>query len=115
VRRVTIKQFKYEPDLKTFVGHVEAVIELDETGVHDLKGEAYYASIPANDVMSGTVVALECEPIRWSELIASTLSYGDIEVEVEEIAAGGDARPLPQTLAGGAAAIRALAAQVHGQ
>ena len=112
MRRVTIKQFKYEPDLKTFVGHVDAVIELDADGLRDVQGQTFYAEIPAKDLAGGRTLKLQDDPIRWSELIAATVTYGDIEVVVEDVSTDATKRtePEPATVA-----IEALAAQIHGQ
>jgi hypothetical protein len=114
MRRVTIKQFKYEPDLKTFVGHVEAVIELSADGVHDISGASHYADVPASDPTTGDRVLLQDDPIRWSELIEATLAYGDVEVEVtEDVETAGGSRSLHADEPS-STALAALSAQIHG-
>jgi len=84
MRQITITQFNFEPDIKTFVGQVMAVIDLDADGVHDVRGSAHYLEIPVTDLASGRSIRVTDDPMRWSDLLAETIGYGDIEVAVED-------------------------------
>ena len=110
MRQITITQFNFEPDLKTFVGQVMAVIDLDADGVHDVRGSAHYLEIPVTDLASGRSIRVDDDPILWSDLLAETIGYGDIEVGVEDSvkAESGRASIEPDTVA-----TRALSALVH--
>ncbi len=84
MRQITITQFNFEPDIKTFVGQVMAVIDLDADGVHDVRGSAHYLEIPVTDLASGRSIRVADDPIRWSDLLAESIGYGDIEVGIED-------------------------------
>jgi hypothetical protein len=110
MREITITQFNFEPDIKTFVGQIMAVIDVDETGVRGVAGSEHYLQIPVSDPASGEhVTALE-DPMRWAQLLPEAIGYGDIEVTVRDAVA--DAHE-PQSVERDSAATEALAALVQ--
>jgi hypothetical protein len=110
MRRVTITQFHYEPDLKTFVGQVVSVIEVDDGGASAVRGSDAFLNIPAAIPSTGETVSAHEDPLRWSDLIAETIAYGDIDVEVQEVAERGAASSPVEP---DSVATQALAALVH--
>lgn len=45
---------------------------------------AHYLEIPVTDLASGRSIRVADDPMRWSDLLAETIGYGDIEVAVED-------------------------------
>ncbi len=84
MRQITITQFNFEPDLRTFVGQVMALVDLDADGVHDVRGSAHYLEIPVTDLASGRSIRVADDPMLWSDLLSETIGYGDIEVGIED-------------------------------
>jgi hypothetical protein len=110
MREITITQFNFEPDIKTFVGQIMAVIDLDETGVKHVAGSDHYLQIPAIDPVTGERITAQEDPMRWAQLIPETIGYGDIEVAIRDVAAQAAAQ---QSVEPDSAATEALAALVH--
>lgn len=110
MREITITQFNFEPDIKTFVGQIMAVIVLDETGVKHVAGSDHYLQIPVIDPVIGERITAKEDPMRWAQMLPETIGYGDIEVAVRDVAA--EARE-PQSVEPDSAATEALAALVH--
>jgi hypothetical protein len=86
VQRLTINQFNYEPDIRTFVRQVLSVIEIDRNQVRVAQGSDRYLAIPAVDIVTGEAVMASDDPARWAELLPETIGYGDVEVGVETVA-----------------------------
>jgi hypothetical protein len=110
MREITITQFNFEPDIRTFVGQVMAVIDVDETGARGVAGSEHYLQIPVSDPASGEQITAQEDPMRWAQLLPETIGYGDIEVAVREVAAPARAS---QSLEPDIAATEALAALVQ--
>jgi hypothetical protein len=110
MREITITQYNFEPDIKTFVGQIMAVINLDETGVQHVAGSDHYLRIPVSDPATGEQITAEQEPMRWAQLLPETLGYGDIEVALRDVAVPAAE---PRSIEPDVTATEALAALVH--
>jgi hypothetical protein len=86
MQRLTISQFNYEPDIRTFVRQVISVIEVDGGRLRVAQGTDRYLAIPAIDIATGEAVSASDDPARWAELLSETIGYGDIEVSLEAVA-----------------------------